>query len=47
MWNLKNNKSKYTKQKQGHRKQTCGYQRGEGRGGQVRNMELIDTNCCT
>jgi len=33
MWNLKNNKNKYTKQKQGHRKQTYGYQKGEGSGG--------------
>ena len=37
------------KQKQAHRhrKQTCGYQKEEGRGeGQIRGMELRDTNYC-
>ena len=37
----------YTKQKQTHRhrKQNCGYQRGERRGeGQIRGMRLTDTN---
>ena len=37
----------YAKQKQtdSHRKQTCGYQTGEGRGeGQIRGMGLTDTN---
>ena len=37
----------YTKQKQSYRdrKQTCGYQRGEGREeGQIRGMRLTDTN---
>ena len=37
----------YAKQKQTHRcrKQTCGYQRGEGRGeGQIRGMGLTDIN---
>ena len=38
----------FTKQKQTHRhrKQTCGYQRGEGKGRQIRNMGLTDTNHC-
>ena len=41
--------SVYAKQKQTdrHRKQTCGYQQGEGRGkGQIRGLGLIsiDTN---
>ena len=37
----------YAKQKQthGYRKQTCGHQRGEGKGEQkVRGMGLTDTN---
>ena len=37
----------YAKQKQTnrHRKQTCGYQRGEGwRKGQIKGMGLTDTN---
>ena len=37
----------YAKQKQTHRyrKQTCGYQRGEGRGeGQIRGVGLTGTN---
>ena len=36
----------YAKQKQTHRyrKQTCGYQRGEGNGeGQIRSLGLTDT----
>ena len=39
----------YAKKKQAHRhrKQTCGYQRGEGKGeGQIRDMGLTDTNYC-
>ena len=39
----------YTKQKQTHRdrKQTCGYQRGEGRGeGQIKGMGLTDIKYC-
>ena len=37
----------YTKQKQTHRhkKQTCGYQRGDGKGeGQIKGMGLTVTN---
>ena len=44
MWNLNLiQMNVYTKQKQTHRhrKQTCGYQRGEG---QIRGMELTDKN---
>ena len=40
----------YAKEKQTHRhrKQTYGYQTGEGgREGQIRNMELTDTNYYT
>ena len=39
----------YTKQKQTHRyrKQTCAYQRGEGRGKeQIRGMGLTNINYC-
>ena len=54
MWNLKNDtnecivkEKQAPKQKQTHPhwKQTCGYQRREGRGkGQVRDLALIDIN---
>ena len=47
MWNLKIiQMNVYTKYKQiyRHRKQTCGYQRGEGREeGQIRGMGLTET----
>ena len=47
MWNLKNdtNECLCKTETEPHRKQTCGYQRGEGKGeGQIRGMRVTDTN---
>ena len=49
MWNLenKNRQMTMTKEKQTHREQTSGYQRGEENGeGQDRGRKLTGTNCC-
>ena len=44
MWNLKNNTNECICKTETD-PQTCGYQRGEGRGIQIRGMGLTDTNC--
>ena len=45
MWNLKSKGMYIAKQTHRYRKQTSGYQQGEGRGeGQHKDIELRDTN---
>ena len=49
MWNLKidTNESIYKTERDSHRKQTYGYQRGAGEEGHIRNVRLTGTNYYT